>query len=384
MVDVIQGLAETMALGRAGLARREVLALSRSLGAAQLGSVRIAALGTSLAAIATDLTAVGVLWFAALRVEHGQLAGVQLAVVVLLTLAAFEAVSPLPAAVQASGAVSAACERVFSLERRPQRPDRRPAARAVSPAILRLELRGVRVRYEGQVRRALDGVDLCVEPGRSVAVVGPSGSGKSTLAHLLLRFVEPEQGCVLADHRDVSEVAPEDVRRSIALVPQRVHLFTGTVRDNLRLANPDWPVEAVGEALRASGFDRVVAGLPDGLDAWLGEQGWQLSGGERQRLALARAFLKPARFLVLDEPTANLDATSERALFREIAGRANRQGVLLVTHRVASVDWCDEIVVLEHGRVTERGSWAGLSSANGWFARMRAVERAHRRLDPDA
>jgi ABC-type multidrug transport system fused ATPase/permease subunit len=161
-----------------------------------------------------------------------------------------------------------------------------------------------------------------------------------------------------------------------------VHLFTGTLRENLALAAPRAGEPELHSALAAVRLDELVARLPQGLDTWVGEQGHRLSGGERQRLALARALLRDAPFLLLDEPTAHLDALAEREVLREIARAGEGRATLLVTHRLVSLDAFDEILVLDRGRVAERGRAADLAGAGGAFARLLALQRA--RLDDDA
>ena len=216
-------------------------------------------------------------------------------------------------------------------------------------------------------------MSLRLEPGRRVAVVGPSGSGKSTLVHLLLRFWDVPPGSLLLDGADARAWSSDRVRGAIAFAAQRAHLFTGTLRENLALA-----------VLAAVRLDGLVARLPEGLDTWIGEQGLQLSGGERQRLALARALLKDAPFLLLDEPTAHLDALTEREVMREIVRAGEGRATLLVTHRLVSLEAFDEVLVLERGRVAERGRARDLARSGGTFARLLALQRSTAALGDDA
>jgi ABC-type multidrug transport system fused ATPase/permease subunit len=237
-------------------------------------------------------------------------------------------------------------------------------------------VRDLRFAYPGEPRLALDGVGLRLEPERRVAVVGPSGSGKTTLVHLLLRFWDVPPGSLLLDGGDARAWPSDRVRGAIAFAAQRAHLFTGTLRENLALADPGAGEAKLRTVLAAVRLDELVARLPEGLDTWIGEQGQQLSGGERQRLALARALLREAPFLLLDEPTAHLDALTEREVMREIVRAGEGRATLLVTHRLVSLAAFDEVLVLEHGHVAERGSAADLSGAGGTFARLLALQRA--------
>jgi ATP-binding cassette, subfamily C, bacterial CydC len=300
---------------------------------------------------------------------------VQLAVVTLVALAAFEAVAPLPAAWQALGGAREAARRMFELADTPAAV-LDPPAPLPAPAGYTWHVRQLSFTYPGATSPALEDVSIALEPGRLVAVVGPSGSGKSTLVSLLLRFWEVPAGTIVVDGVDVQQVAPGELRTRMAVVPQRTHLFTGTVAENVRLGRPEAGDEAMEAALDAAGMSDVVGRLPQGLHSWVGEQGIALSGGERQRLALARALLTGAPLLVLDEPTANLDAITEREIVASVRAAAGSAAVLLVTHRLVGLSMADEIVVLAGGRVIERGSWRELSAGEGWFGRTLQLQAA--------
>src|SRR5262249_28006507 len=238
-----------------------------------------------------------------------------------------------------------------------------------------LEVRALRFTYPGDERPTLDGVSLEIARGRVVALVGPSGSGKSTLVSLLLRFWDAPPGSIRIDGRDVREAAADDVRARIASVAQRTRLFTGTIRDNLLLARPAATADERADAVRRAGLAAFLASLPEGDLTWIGEEGLRLSGGERRRLAVARALLGDAPFLVLDEPTADLDAITERAVLETILAERARRGVLLVTHRLVALERVDEVVVLRGGRVVERGRFAELAARDGLLARMLRSQR---------
>jgi len=377
LVDGVQGLAELLAFGREADHASAVATVSGAAVEAQQRLTRAAALGGAFASLGADLTAVAVLALAVPAVRSGNLDGVQLAVVTLVTLAAFEAVAALPAAWQGAGRMHASARRLFELvDQTPAVPEPAvPAPAAVTPPRV-LEVRDLGFTYPGESRLALDGVSLRLEPGRRVAVVGASGSGKSTLVHLLLRFWDVPPGSLVIDGGDARAWPTDRVRASLAFAAQRAHLFTGTLRANLALGAPragDSELLAVLDAVR---LGELVARLPQGLDTWIGEQGHQLSGGERQRLALSRALLRDAPFLLLDEPTAHLDAVTERDVMREIVRAGAGRATLLVTHRLVSLDAFDEVLVLERGRVVERGRAATLAGAGGPFAHLLALQRA--------
>jgi ABC-type transport system involved in cytochrome bd biosynthesis fused ATPase/permease subunit len=297
--------------------------------------------------------------------------------VTLIALAAFEAVAALPAAWHGAGAMRESARRLFELADQPPAVAEPPAPRSAARTPARvLEARDLRFAYPGEARLALDGVSLRLDPGRRVAVVGASGSGKSTLVHLLLRFWDLPPGSLLLDGGDARDWPTGRVRASFAFAAQRAHLFTGTLRDNLALAAPGARDAELLAALDAVRLGEFVVRLPGRLDTWIGEQGHHLSGGERQRLALARALLRDASFLLLDEPTAHLDALTEREVMREIVRAGEGRATLLVTHRLVGLEPFDEVLVLERGRVAERGRAPDLAGTGGTFSRLLALQRA--------
>jgi thiol reductant ABC exporter CydC subunit len=380
LVDIVQGMADMLALGAGADRTACATEVSEALARSQAASARAAAASGAFVSLLGDVAVVAVLIAAVPLVEAGAIAGVHLAVVVLVTLAAFEAVAGLPTAAQGLAATSAAAHRVFAFETMPAGPHAvtslpEPAASMAAPDVRHVQVRGLSFTYPGESVPAVAHIDFDLRPGGVLAIVGPSGSGKSTIAHLLLRFQEPPPGSVLVDGVDLAAIDADLWRTCVALMAQDVHLFTGTVEDNLRVARADATGEAVRKAVEAAGFDEVLARLPEGADTWVGEQGARLSGGERQRLALARALLRDAPVVVLDEPTASVDAASEALIADAVRRLAETHAVLLITHRTAGLAGAREIVVLHEGRVVERGRYDDLLARGTWFARMVALER---------
>lgn len=387
LTDGVQGVAEILAFGAEERHALEVAAQGRALAAEQSRLGRASALGGSLVGLTADLSVVAVLFLAIPAVREGALDGVSLAVTALLTLAAFEGVAALPAAWRELGATGAAARRLFEVLDTPpavEEPGPRTGSADGHPEAPLLELRGLTFTYPGAGAPALDGIDLRLGRGQRLAVVGPSGSGKSTLAHLVLRFWDVPAGSLWVRGHDVRSVPGDTVRSEVAFSAQRTHLFTGTLRENLLLARPGASDEEVARAVDAAQLTSLVSRLPRGLDTWIGEQGLQLSGGERQRLALGRALLRPASILLLDEPTAHLDAATERRVLEEIVNAGEGRGTLLITHRLVGLEPFDEVVVLERGHVQERGSAADLASQGEVFARMLALQRARGALGDEA
>ncbi len=245
-----------------------------------------------------------------------------------------------------------------------------------------MRLRGATARWPdtaADAPAAIAGIDLDLEPGRRVAVVGATGAGKTTLAAALLRFVELTAGDYWIADRDARAVAGDDLRRVVGLCAQDAHVFDSTIRENLRLARPDSDDDALRDALRRARLLDWVDGLPHGLDTDVGERGLSLSAGERQRLALARALLADFPVLVLDEPTANLDPPTADALTDDLLIATQGRSVLLITHRLHGLDQVDEIVVMHAGQIVERGTQAELRRAGGRFSRMWPTSSAHQR-----
>jgi ATP-binding cassette subfamily B protein len=220
----------------------------------------------------------------------------------------------------------------------------------------------------------LDDFSLAVEPGQTVALVGPSGAGKSTVFQLLQRFYDIEGGSLRVDGIDVRELALDDLRRHIAVVPQEATIFSGSVLDNIRYGRPDASEDEARAAGRAARVEDFVLRLPDGYTTEVGERGLRLSGGQRQRLAIARAILKDAPLLLLDEATSALDAESERAVQSALETAMRGRTTIVIAHRLATVQRADRIFVLDHGGIVDAGTHAELIARGGLYGRLAALQ----------
>ncbi|MFF7279291.1 thiol reductant ABC exporter subunit CydD [Streptomyces griseorubiginosus] len=365
VTDLLTGTAELTVAGslpaRTAEARRADGVLTRIASRTATAT----ALGDGLTALICGLTVTATAAVGAQGVAAGRLSGVVMAVVVLTPLAAFEAVLGLPLAVQYRQRVRRSAERVYEVLDAPE-PVREPEHGRQAPASpFPVVVHGLAARYEDQDRDALTGLDLTLTEGRRIAVVGASGSGKTTLAQVLLRFLDADAGTYTLGGVDAYGLSGDDVRRLVGLCAQDAHLFDSSVRENLLLAKRDATEDELRDALRRARLLDWAESLPDGLDTLVGEHGARLSGGQRQRLALARALLADFPVLVLDEPAEHLDLPTADALTADLLVATEGRTTLLITHRLAGLESVDEVVVLDAGRVVQRGTYAELAAVEG-------------------
>jgi subfamily B ATP-binding cassette protein MsbA len=237
-----------------------------------------------------------------------------------------------------------------------------------------IELESVSLRYREGQASALDGVDLDIQPGDTVALVGPSGAGKSTLVNLLPRFIDPTSGTVRLDGTPLGEWDVQALRRQFALVSQDVVLFNDSIAGNVALGDATVDRDRVRAALQGANLLDFVAGLPSGIDSVIGHNGGELSGGQRQRMAIARAIYKDAPILILDEATSALDSESERLVQQALDTLMKGRTSLVIAHRLSTIERADRIVVVDAGRIVEQGSHAELLARGGLYARLHALQ----------
>ncbi|MFE4649225.1 thiol reductant ABC exporter subunit CydD [Streptomyces sp. NPDC056707] len=375
ITDLLGGTAELTVAGALPARKERTREADTALTRIASRAATATALGGGLSALICGLTVVAAALVAVPAVHDGRLAGVELAVVVLTPLAAFEAVTGLPLAVQYRQRVKRSAERVYEVLDAPV-PVYEPANPAEAPATpFPLEVRGLAARYSGASRDALDSVDLTLTAGRRIAVVGPSGSGKTTLAQVLLRFLDARAGTYRIGSVDASALDGDSVRRFVGLCAQDAHVFDSSIRENLRLARTVATDDELRAALARARLLDWAEALPDGLDTLVGEHGARLSGGQRQRLALARALLADFPVLVLDEPAEHLDLATADALTADLLVATRGRTTVLITHRLAGLEAVDEVLVMDAGRIVQRGPYAALAAADGPLRRMLERER---------
>ncbi len=329
---------------------------------------------------------VGVLWLGAHAVLSGEMSGGTLGQFVLYSVFAAGALGELSQVwgevSQAAGATERLAE-ILATEPKIAAPER-PLA-LPEPAEGAISFENVHFGYEGGGYPVLHGVSLNVRPGERVAIVGPSGAGKSTLFALLMRFYDPTSGRILVDGVDVKRVDPSALRARIGLVPQDAAIFAMSAAENIAFGDADASLDAIRKAADAAHADEFLALLPDGYKTVLGERGVTLSGGQRQRIAIARAILKSAPILLLDEATNALDAESETFVQEALEALMHGRTTLVIAHRLATIKSADRIVVMDEGRIVEEGTHQSLIARNGLYARLAelqfedvAVERSRR------
>jgi ATP-binding cassette subfamily C protein CydD len=369
-LDAVQGLTTLKVLGRSAEEGEKVASASEEFRRRTMKVLRYAFLSgfvlEFMTAAAIGLVAVTL----GVRVISGSMSFEVAFLVLLLTPEFYKPLRELGVHRHAGMEGSAAADRIFEILSTPVRV--RQGSGTPNPVTDRIsiDLSGVGYTYPGSGESALSDLTLALPAGTRTALVGRSGAGKSTLVSLLMRFVDPQSGTIRANGVEITDLTPRVWRENLALVPQRPHLFCGSVLDNIRLARPGASREEVEGAAELAGAAGFIGGLPDGYATRIGERGARLSGGEAQRIAVARAFLKDAPVLLMDEPTSGLDPESERSIRTALERLAAGRTVLVVAHRLNTVYRADGIAVLDGGRLVETGTHRELIQKQGPYASL--------------
>ncbi len=396
LLDSVRGMGDLLVNGAEERQQERVVQLQGTLQIWQRRQAWLSGMASALTGMAMHLGMGAVLALAVLDVSRGRFDGVFLAALPLGVVSSFEAVFPLglvfsyweqslgaarrlwevldsQPGVDKGNEAGAEAEKGISdqvrVSARESVSDEERVSDKERMSVL-LKVDHLSFRYEPTEPWVLKDVSFEIQQGKKVALIGTSGAGKSTLVNILLRFWEAEQGSVSIGGRDSSGLTAEEVREFMGVVTQRTHLFNATIRENLLLAKLDATEEELGEAMRQAHLQEWIRHCPDGYDTYIGEDGLKLSGGQRQRLAIARALLKNAPLLILDEATSGLDPETERAIFEELRQVLNERTALVITHHLDILPDMDEVLVLAQGRIVERGKHADLIRADGMYARL--------------
>lgn len=357
LLDGVQGMADILYYDQLDNFKRRLQEKAANLKRGEdnltRGDILIGGAGPMMA----SFTVFAVLWLAIPRVDP-----IYLGVLALGVTAAYEAMLPLALSTNHLTSNLAAGKRLLNIV------EAAPAVKNTGLAVPQsasVAFKNVSFRYEDQW--ILQNINFELPPGKKMAIVGPSGAGKSTIVNLLVRFWDITAGEISLDNRPVAAHDLMALRDTFAVVPQRIHLFNTSVRENLRIANPQADYSAMVQATQAAQIHEFILSLPDGYDTRVGEHGLQLSGGERQRLALARAFLKDAPVLVLDEALSNLDALTEQKVMDDLLRQSSQQSLLMITHRLKNMTLMDEILVMQQGYIVEFGTHQTLLAKRGLY-----------------
>jgi ATP-binding cassette subfamily C protein CydC len=385
VVDGIQGVREVLTFGYGDRRAEELSSLGGEVRGARLRLALPAAIRRGLNDSLVAAGMVAMVLLGASLIVAGDLSWIELVVILAISIGAFPAVLAVEEVMPDLEQAFSSARRLFDItERRPAVVSTETPERISDDTSVRFD--GVTLAYGDSPVPALHDVSFVLPASRRLAIVGTSGAGKSTVVSLLLRFWDPDQGEIFLGGMNIRRLSLADLRSRIAVVSQRTHLFNDSVAENLRLAKPRATKEELFEVCRRAAIHDFVSSLPDGYDTVIGEMGEKLSGGQRQRLAIARAFLKDAPILVLDEATSELDLATEAEIQDDLERLAEGRTVLVIAHRLGTVVNADEILVLDRGRIVERGKHSELLGSGGPYSRLWARQeqdapRSSTRLD---
>jgi ATP-binding cassette, subfamily C, bacterial CydC len=331
----------------------------------------------AIGGITETLVALGsfsVLVTGATLVSAGTIDRYQLPLILVLAFSGFLPVMNVANVARNLNQVAAAARRYFEvIDERAQVVERTQDSPGVLPPSI--EFDGVTFAYHLDEPPVLRNLSVRMEPGETIALVGPSGAGKSTCASLLLRFWDPTEGSICLGGVDLRDFPLDDLRRRISIVQQDNYLFNTSIRDNVRVGKPDATDDEIVAAAQAANIHDFILGLPDGYDTRVGERGAKLSGGQRQRIALARAFLKDAPVLILDEATSNLDSENERLIKAAVARLMAGRTTLVIAHRLSTIIAADRVIMIDRGELVASGRHADLVAEDGAYAHLIAAQR---------
>lgn len=374
-LDVLQGLT-TLKLFNRSRAQSEIVGrISERYRVLTMKVLRLAFLSSFVMEMGATLSVALVAVEIGLRLLYGTIPFEYAFLVLLLAPEYYQPLRTIGTRFHSSMNSTAAAERIFDILDQPLPEQVQPSTQAPEePHTLRFDDVSFAYQQEDEeAKRALSRVSFEAKRGQKIALVGPSGAGKSTLASLLLRFIEPQSGQILVNNTPLRQLSAQEWRRHVAWIPQRPYLFDDSIAENIRFGRPDASLEEIKQAARQARIHDFIESLPQGYDTPIGERGARLSGGQVQRLSLARAFLKQAPILLLDEATANLDSQFEDLIVEELGKLDNNPLLFIIAHRLNTVRQADQILVLNEGRVVEEGTHRQLVTRNGLYCQLLAA-----------
>jgi ATP-binding cassette subfamily C protein CydD len=382
-LDVLQGLTTLKLLGRSKAQAETIGRISDQFRHVTLRVLRVAFLSSLVLELGATLSTAIIAVEVGLRLLYGQIAFQPAFFVLLLAPEFYLPLRALGMRYHAAISARMASQRILEILEMPLPADKNAQSASTRPtAPLALRFEDMSFAYEGE-RPALNGVSFEIAAGRKVALVGPSGAGKSTIARLLLRFIEPQEGRILVNGQLLVNIPAEVWRRQVAWVPQHPYLFNASIADNIRIGKPDATMAEVVEAAQTALAHGFISSLPQGYDTPVGERGARLSGGQAQRISLARAFLKDAPLLVLDEATSNLDEETEALLLEALQRLMQGRTTLIIAHHLATVFKADQIIVLQAGRIIEQGTHDALLDQPGLYKELVHAYQAYQAQDAE-
>lgn len=377
ILDALHGMTEILTFGQTKRSLESVARAQEQLSTSDRKNAKITGLTNAMVGVLSNLGMLAVVAWGVLLVQAGKLDGIYLGMLALGVLSSFEAVAPLPASQHYVEETQVAGQRLQSLIQQGQRIKEEEEEKKKdfylqdAPLINgEIEFQGVSFRYNQDEPWVLQDLSFSIPQGKKIGIVGKSGVGKSSLVNLLLGFAKQEQGEIYLDGYNISEIPPERLREFFSVVSQKSHLFHATIRENLLLAKIDATDEELHECAKLAQIHEDILNLPQGYDTLIGESGMLLSGGQQQRLVIARMLLKDAPIVIFDEATSGLDPLLEKELIARCLERLEDKTVLIIAHHLETLKNMDEILVLAHGRLAERGTHEDLLKQNGVYGAL--------------
>lgn len=383
-LDVLQGLTTLKIFGRSRQEADNVFKISDQFRRTTMNVLKIAFLSALVLEMAATISTAVIAVEIGLRLMYAKMSFEPALFILILAPEFYQPMRQLGARFHAGMEGVAAAQRIFEILEEPETGrmetgGREAGEKETGTRNLFIKFEGVHYTYPGASNPALKNISMKIPPNTVTALVGKSGAGKSTIANLLLRFAENYSGSIHIGEKELSSIPKADWRTLVSWMPQKPYLFHQTVTENILIARPQSSLDEMKEAAKKAGLHDFITGLPNGYKTLIGEQGSRFSGGQAQRLALARAFLKDAPLLILDEPASNLDPYLDAELQQVISDLSKNRSVLLIAHRLKSVEKADQIIVLDKGEIAEQGRHTELLNQNGYYAKLLKAYRGAKR-----